>query len=217
MKRLLNLLVISTMILFIGCASYISLPKDTNRLAHNRIKKQDKAGLILAAEDYSESRKCYRYFYRDLLDMGYIPIYLCVGNQSDKGYEFTIRTENITFRFEDGTQAQAVNVKDVIDDSQSSPAVAALAFPLGILPAFLIGGSISQANDELDQDYSQKAFRDSHVLKGDNLFGFLFFKVPSGKNITTLKDATLEVKAAQKAAQGEMAETISCVVSIECD
>ena len=48
-----------------GCAYYIALPNDTSRLAHNRIKKQEKKGLIIAAEDYSEYRKCYRYFYTD--------------------------------------------------------------------------------------------------------------------------------------------------------
>lgn len=218
MKKLLNIFLMLLVFFFVGCASYIALPKDDTRFAHNRIKKQEKTGLILAAEDYSEYRKCRRYFYRDLLDAGYIPIYLCIGNKSTDGREFTIRTENIVFRFEDGSQAQAANVKDVIDESQSSPAVGILAFPLGIFPAFLIAGSISQANDELDQDYSQKAFRDSHIAPGDNLFGFLFFKVPEGKEITSIKDATLEIKAARKAVGGgDMAETVSCVVSIEGD
>src|SRR5687767_15323671 len=96
----LCLLVLST-----GCASYLSLPKDTERLAHNRIKKQEQKGLVIAAEDYSEPRKCRRYFYRDLLLEGYIPIYICIGNNGD--YEFTIRRENVIFRYEDGTQAKA--------------------------------------------------------------------------------------------------------------
>jgi len=210
---MLGLLMLASFL--VSCASYIALPKDTTRFAHNRIKKQEKSGLILAAEDYSEYSKCRRYFYRDLLNMGYIPIYLCIGNHSE--YEFTIRTENIIFRFEDGTQAQVVSFKEVIDQSQGSHAPAILAFPFGIIPAFLVWSSISDANDELDQDYSQKAFRDSHVLKGDNLFGFLFFKVPDGKQITSLKDATLEIKAYRKATQDKMAETISSVVSIDAD
>ncbi len=212
MKKLIGLLVILSLV---GCASYIALPKDTTRLAHNRIKKQEKSGLILAAEDYSESSKCYRYFYRNLLDMGYLPVYVCVGNQSD--YEFTIRNENIIYRFEDGTQAQAVSFKEIIDASQSSPAASILLFPFGIIPTFLSWNSIENANDQLDQDYSQKAFRDCHVLKGDNLFGFMFFKVPDGKKVVSTKDSTLEIKAAKKAAKGEMAETISLIVSVDAD
>ena len=213
MKRCLLFLLIA----LVGCASYIALPLDTMvrkpRMAHNKIKKQEKKGLIIAAEDYSEYRKCRRYFYRDLLSMGYIPIYLCMGNHSD--FEFTVRRENIIFRLEDGTEAKAVDAKEVIDDAQSSPGKSLFAFPLGIIPVFLIWGSISSANDQLDQDYSQKAFRDTHLIKGDDLVGFLFFKVPEGKKIQSVKDATLEVNATKKAGQGELAETLQFIVSIE--
>ncbi len=176
-------------ILFSGCSSYIALPKDTSRAAHNRIKKQVKDGLIVAAEDYSEYRRARRYFYRDLLDIGYIPIYICIGNQSES--EFTVRKEKITLILEDGTQAIAADVKEVIDNA---------------------GG-----NDALDQDYSQKAFRDSHVRKEDNLFGFLFFKAPTLKKSFSLKSATLQVLADKKAEPGQQGETLKFLVSIDTD
>jgi len=215
MKKIIGLIVALSLV---SCASYIALPKDTTRFAHNRIKKQEQKGLILAAEDYSESSKCRRYFYRDLLDLGYIPVYVCIGNQDD--YEFSIRSENIVFRFEDGSQAQPVSFKEVIEQSQDSHALSVLLFPLGILPGILSWGSISDANDELDQDYSQKAFRDCHVVKDDHLFGFMFFKVPEGKKVTFIKDATLEIKAAKKASKKDsrdQAEIVNFVVSVDAD
>ena len=211
MKRLLILSFLCTIIS--SCASYIALPKDTTRFPHNRIKKQVKKGLIIATEDYSSARKSYRYFYRDIFDSGYIPLYICIGNKGK--YEFAIRRKNITLRFEDGKAVKAADFKKVIDDSKQSHAPAILSFPLGIIPAFLIGHSITEANDKLDQDYSQKAFHDSYVLKGDNLFGFLFFEVPQGKTRDSLKDATLEVNAIKKATSGELAETLKFIVSIE--
>ena len=205
--------ILALLVLISGCSSYMALPMDTSRLAQNRMKKQVKKGLIIAAEDYSNPRISRRYFYRDILGLGYIPIYICVGNHSD--YEFTIRTKDILFRFEDGTPAQAASVKEVIDRAQASKFGAILAFPLAILPGILIWNSISSANDQLDQDYSLKAFRDSHILENDNIFGFLFFKIPRGKSGKSIKDATLEIKASKKAAKGEMAETIKFIVSID--
>ncbi|NUM34330.1 MAG: hypothetical protein HUU50_07290 [Candidatus Brocadiae bacterium] len=176
-------------ILFSACSSYIALPKDTSRAAHNRIKKQVKEGLIVAAEDYSEYRRARRYFYRDLLDLGYIPIYICIGNQSQS--EFTVRKANITLILEDGTEATAADVKEVIDEA---------------------GG-----NDALDQDYSQKAFRDSHIRHGDNLFGFLFFKAPKQRKAFSMKSATLQVLADRKAEPGQQGETFKFLVSIDTD
>ena len=201
--------------LFSGCASYIALPQDTTRAAHNRIKKQVKEGLIVAAEDYSEYRRARRYFYRDMVDLGYIPIYVCIGNQSES--EFTVRNEKITLRFEDGTEAKAADFKEVIDRAQLSGGTAFFGFLLGIAPGFFMLSSINNANDALDQDYSKKAFRDSHIRRGDNLFGFLFFKAPARKRIASLKDATLEVNADKKAEPGQQGETFKFLVSIDAE
>jgi len=183
-----HILLLCIAILFSGCGDYIALPKDTTRSAHNRIKKQVKDGLIIAAEDYSEYRRCRRYFYRDLLDLGYIPIYICLGNQSES--EFIVRKEKIRLLLEDTTELSAVDVKEVIDEA---------------------GGS-----DELDQDYSQKAFYDSYIRRGDNLFGFLFFKVPGQKKIS-LQGSSLQVIADKKAEAGQQGETLKVLVIVDTD
>lgn len=208
-------------LLFSGCSYYytaLDLDCDTTnypRFAHNRIKKQDKDGLVVAAEDFSNKDKSKRYFYRNLLSMGYIPIYLCLDNRGTA--EFTIRAENIIYRFEDGTEAPAANFKDVIDDAQYSYAGAIPLFLFAIWPGITAVKEISEANDKLDQDYSQKAFRNIHLMPEDHIFGFLFFKMPKGQGASSLKEGTLEVKADKKASQGEMAATIKLTVAIDSD
>jgi len=188
---------------------------DTARSSHNRINSQEQKGLVLAAEDYSAPEKCQRYFKRDLLDLGYIPIYLAISNRSE--YEFTIRREEIIFQFEDGMEAQAVPVQEVINAAYFSPAPALLAMPFGVIPGIALWLQIDHANQKLDQDYSEKIFKDIHIQQHDKMFGFIFFKVPVGRKATSklMKDASIEVLVSKKAVGNEMAEIFNFILSIE--
>lgn len=211
MKRILLLLLL---LASIGCASYRVFDSDRRRPAWMRINNREQKGLYIAAEDYSNPKKSIKYFGRDLHSMGYIPIYLCIGNRQD--YEFTVEAKDIVFKYENGVEAKSVKVEEVVEDAQSAPGVALLAFPLLIFPVVFIWDSIEEANFELDKDYTNKAFYDSYIEKDDELYGFIFFKIPEGQEDTTLQDARLELKVTKKAnaAKKEMAEELEFIVSI---
>ena len=208
-------IIVTLLALLAGCACYDALDMDTLRSAHNRIRSKEIKGLVLAAEDYSAPAKCLRYFQRDLLELGYIPIFLSICSHSD--YEFSLRRNNMILVLEDGLQAQSVEVKEVVPLVQSTPANALFSLPLAIFPAIFLWDSIEKANAKLDRDYWQKMFRDSHVRKGDKVYGFLIFRAPPGKIVTaeSMANATLEVAAVQKAAEGKMGEVVKFVLSIE--
>lgn len=213
MLRLLCLVSLSC--IFVGCASYRAYEKDISRPAHQHVKKKDLKGLVVAAEDYSSVEKSEKYFDRDLRNYGYLPIYLSFANDSD--YEFTVRQDNITFFYEDGSEAQLVGAKSVIEDTQNSYARALLGIPLLIFPAFIIGSSVSGANYELEKDYNAKSLRDFNIVKGEKVFGFVFFKIPAGKDSASLSDAILKINVVKKAKQGEMAETLEGILSLSTD
>ena len=194
-----------------SCASYRAYEKDESRPAPRRLKKKDLKGLIIAAEDYSPEKKSTRYFDRDLRSLGYVPIYICLYNSTD--YEFTIKKGNITFRYEDTTEAKVVDVEEVIAEAQSSPAIALVTFPF-LIPPFFIWSSISDANYDLEKDYNAKAFHGCNLIKDEKLFGFIFVKIPEDKGGASIKDSLLEIEVIKKAKKGEMAEPLTCKLSV---
>lgn len=201
----------------VGCFSYHALPSDTSRAAHNRINCQEQKKLVIAAEDYSASEKSQRYFQRDLLELGYIPIYISISNISQDS-EFTLKQENAVFQFEDGMEAYRVPVQQVMDDAYHSKTAAAIAMPFGIIPGVVLWLWTDHVNSQLDQDYSGKAFRDFHILPGERKFGFIFFQVPFGIGKITskeIKDGSIEFLVFKKASSTEMAEVFNFFVSIE--
>lgn len=212
MRKYTQLLFIFFIIIASSCASYRVYDMDTSRPAHRRVKKKNLKGLIVAVEDYSPENKSMRYFYRDLKNIGYIPIYFSIVNTTD--YEFTIKKDNIRFRFSDATEAKVVKVDEVIAAAQSSPAKALLAFPLLIFPTFFIWSSISEANYELEKDYRKKALHDFNIVKDEKIFGFIFIKVPDNKYDTPIKDSLIEFEVIKKSKKGEMAENLTCKLSV---
>jgi hypothetical protein len=218
LKKVEKLWLLSLILLLCSCASYQAFPTDTSRPAGTRIAKSEQKGLVIAAEDYSDTEKCEKYFCRDLHGEGYIPIFVCLENRGE--YEFTLRLENIILRYEDGTEAKAVDVDKVIRDVQSSPANALFALPLCIIPTFFIWPSITEANYQLDMDYTQKALHNSHITSNNSqIFGFAFFQIPRGREATSLQGASLELTVVKKASaeRQELAESLNFTVSISAD
>lgn len=205
-------------ILIAGCVSYHPLPKDMSRAAHNRINCQEQRGLVIAAEDYSSPEKCQRYFQKDLLSLGYIPVYIAVSNTSQDG-EFTLRQENIIFQFENGMEAFPVPVQQVIDEAYYSKVPSAVAMLCGIIPGVVLWLWTDHVNEQLDQDYSHKNFFDCHILPQERKFGFVFFQIPVGltKNFNPkqIKDGSVEILAFKKGTGTNMAEVFNFLVSIE--
>ncbi|WP_372366830.1 hypothetical protein [Candidatus Uabimicrobium sp. HlEnr_7] len=210
-----TLCVLTLSFVLIGCVSYRAYEKDTSRPAHQHVKKKDLKGLAIAAEDYSSAKKSEKYFNRNLRDYGYLPIYLSFANDSD--YEYTVRQGNISLSFEDGSQAQLVETKTVIENTQNSYGRALLGIPLLIFPAFIIGSSVSSANYDLEKDYNAKSLRDFNILKDEKVFGFVFFKLPSEKSNASLNDAIIKINVVKKAKQSEMAETLEGILSLSTD
>lgn len=205
---------LGVLLIISSCASYRVFDNDTRRPAWTRINKSEQKGLAIAAEDYSHWKKSEKYFARDLFNMGYIPVYVCIGNSKD--YEFTVQTSDIVFRYENGAEAKSVKVEEVVENAKSSPAISIPAFLFLIFPGALIWDAISEANFELDKDYTQKSFYDCHIKKDDELYGFVFFKIPEGQENTSVKDANLKIRVIKKASleKKEAAEDLDFIVSI---
>jgi len=196
----------------ISCASYRSFEQDVSRSAHNRINKQEIKKLAIVADDYSSEEKSLRYFDRDLRDMGYLPIYMSIENAGEN--EFILRMDKVSFRFEDGTRAVLAKPEEVIAEAESSHVPALFGFLLGIIPGPFMWGSISDANFQLHQDYEKKSLRNYHIKKGNKLFGFIFVKIPEGKEGVSLVDSILEIEVVKQAKGKELAKNLKFIVAV---
>ncbi len=194
MKKHLSLIAATTLslVIFSGCASYRAsslsmLPVETVFKYTNPNTPE----LLVVAKAFN-NRDCERYLDRDILSEGYQPIQICLRNNSNKQYVFTL----------DRISTAIASVEEVAEKVHTSTvgraagygAGALLLWPLAI-PAVIDGVKSYQANKALDQDFASKAAKNKIIPAHSQMNSVLFIPLHSFEDkftITLIDNETKE-------------------------
>ena len=145
------LLLFFVLISFYGCASYKPTPLP-NLQPEFATYSENIENITLAAKALSkeESKK---YFDRDIIGKGYQPVLMTIINDSNRHILFS----------PEGVSLPVISPQEVAEKSHTSTAGRVTAYGVGalflwplVIPAIVDGVKSSQANTQLDRDFSEK-------------------------------------------------------------
>lgn len=161
-----------------GCASYnaASLNSLSPEVFFQSSASGKKEDVVIAAKVFNKM-DCKRYLDRDVLNKGYQPLQLCIQNNSDKSYAFSlnrislpcVRSEEVAEKVHTSTIGRVLGY--------GIPGLL-IAWPL-VIPSIVDGIKSSEANEMLDSDFSSKTARDQ-IISPYSQFNKVIF-VPKGE------------------------------------
>lgn len=165
--------------LFSGCASYnaVALSNLSSSMMVSTLVGEN-SDVTAYAKAFTKS-DCIRYLDRDVISKGYQPLQLCIKNNSNKVYSFSL--DRITL-----PSASAQEVADKVHTSTvgrvTGYAVGALfLWPL-VVPAIIDGIKSSEANESLDNDYYTKMAKDQLIQPYSHINTVIFVPRADFKN-----------------------------------
>jgi len=166
---------LSIVILFLtGCASYKAA--SLNILSSEMIQTSyvNTETVLISAMAFNKA-DCKKYLDRDVIKKGYQPIQICIQNNSDKNYLFSLNRISLSC-------ARPEEVAEKVHTSTVGRAVgygAAAWFTCGLfaIPAVVDGVKSAEANEALDNDFSAKTARDQTIFSHSHLNKLIFVPV----------------------------------------
>lgn len=154
MKRNVDYFILLLFLVFVsfyGCASYKPTPLP-NLQPEFATYSESIENVTLACKTLSKE-ECKKYFDRDIIDKGYQPVQMTIVNDTDNAILF----------HPDGVSLPVCPPEEVAEKCHTSTAGRATAYGVGALilwplavPAIVDGVKSSQANTQLDRDFSEK-------------------------------------------------------------
>jgi hypothetical protein len=166
--------VVAFALLFSGCASYDAQPLGSLSQDVLKSSQQDSNKNVFVSAKAFNRNDCKRFLDRDVLAKGYQPVQLCIQNNSDKSYSFSLSRINLS------CVAPEVVSKKVHTSTVARAAgygSAALVFLPMVIPAVIDGIKSEKANEALDDDFSSKAARDQTIQPHSRFNKLLFVPV----------------------------------------
>lgn len=179
-----NFAILSAASLFLAsCASYNALPLNTLSSEEIDVKKPSQHPSITITAKKLSPAECMKYFDRDVIKKGYLPIQLYIQNDTNSSYAFSLNRISLA-------TARPEEVAEKVHTSTVGRAVgygtgALFFWPLAI-PAVVDGVKSSQANESLDADFEAKAARDQIISMHSYFNRVLFVPVNEYTNSFTL-------------------------------
>jgi|SRR5579862_3326364 len=174
-KKVFVFIPLSIVILFLtGCASYKAA--SLNILSSEMIQTSyvNTETVLISAMAFNKA-DCKKYLDRDVIKKGYQPIQICIQNNSDKNYLFSLNRISLSC-------ARPEEVAEKVHTSTVGRAVgygAAAWFTCGLfaIPAVVDGVKSAEANEALDNDFSAKTARDQTIFSHSHLNKLIFVPV----------------------------------------
>ena len=169
-KVTLPLLAVALLMLA-GCAGYKARP--LNRALIPTSGDIQEGSVALTYRIFTK-RDCAKYLDRDVIAKGYQPVHVTLQNRSNHRYSLCLG--NFSFPCADA-QEVAHQVHTSTAKRAASYGIGALfLWPL-IIPAVVDGVGSSQANQQLDADFDQKALKDQILEPYTTINGLVFIPV----------------------------------------
>jgi len=154
------ILVALSLVFLTGCASYNALP--LNSMSSEVIdvtKPAMRTDVTIAAKALSRS-ECIRYFDRDVIEKGYLPVQLYIQNNTKNAYVFSLNRVSLSVARPEVVAAKVHT--STVGRAVGYGAGALLLWPLAI-PAVVDGIKSARANQALDADFDAKCAQDQII------------------------------------------------------
>jgi len=165
------ILVALSLVFLTGCASYNALP--LNSMSSEVIdvtKPAMRTDVTIAAKALSRS-ECIRYFDRDVIEKGYLPVQLYIQNNTKNAYVFSLNRVSLSVARPEVVAAKVHT--STVGRAVGYGAGALLLWPLAI-PAVVDGIKSARANQALDADFDAKCAQDQIISMHSHMNKVLF-------------------------------------------
>jgi hypothetical protein len=165
-----------------GCASYKSKPLP-NLQPEFATYSENIENVTLAFKALSK-KECKQYFDRDIIGKGYQPVLTTIVNETDRHILFS----------PDGLSIPVCSPQEVAEKCHTSTAGRAAGYGVGalfiwplVIPAIVDGAKSSNANTQLDRDFSEKSMGQMVIGPHATHNGVIFFSNKEYQESFTVK------------------------------
>lgn len=175
--------------LLCGCAS-TQLPEVDAEPVGTAASVQSRDGLSVAVEPIGDRHRLERWFRKDIVSEGLLPIRIVIENTHPSA-SFIVRREAILLRSADDAAESASSAGNVTNEGGGKSVLAAGALTLSPL---LIGiGATLQGREQVTQyNLAEKQLATQTIPPGGGLQGFVYYKLPTNAPIASDYVVTLE-------------------------
>ena len=178
-----------------GCAHYGGKALDLQTGTAGFVRQRGIEELLVAVKDLSSPRDSEKYFDRELVEYGYVPVLVALQLDQDADATFDMSREDMRLVLQNGERLESAEPDEIASDVAFSHWRTALGY-LFLLPGPFVGSSVSHANQELEGDYQDKcldSIRINSQLRAHQ--GVVFFKIREDlRDSFDMEDAFVEVK-----------------------
>jgi hypothetical protein len=175
-------LVIVSLLIFSGCASYAPALVRLNPSGPN-VNKAEKAAVIVYVEEYATREKSEKAFDSDMVKEGILPVLVSVENGGREPLE--VKAADIIVR--EGKPLKMLTPEEAATKAQREPVGRALGWslivPIISIPIAVTASAIhtSKVNQQIVRDFEAKGFQDGAVMPNRERSGFVFFELQNGR------------------------------------
>ncbi len=159
------------------------------------VRQRNLDELNIAIKDLSSPRDSVKYFDRELIAYGYLPVLVALQLDGSSDATFDMSRQDLRLVLKNGQRLESAEPDETASDVAFSHWRTAVGF-LFLLPGPFVASSVTHANQELEGDYQDKCL-DSIRINAQLRFhqGVVFFKIPEKlRGSFDMEDAFLEVK-----------------------
>lgn len=186
---------LSLALVLASCASYGGHALDLETGAAGFVRQRGLEELHVAIKDLSSPRDSVKYFDRELVDYGYVPVLVALQLDQSSDATFDLSRQDMRLVLSSGRRLESVAPEEIASEVAFSHWRTAFGY-LFLLPGPFVASSVSHANQELEGDYRDKSL-DSLRINSERRSqqGITFFRIPEElRDSFNMEDAFVEVK-----------------------
>ncbi len=183
------------LLLLTSCAHYDGKALELVTGTAGFVRQRNLDELNIAIKDLSSPRDSVKYFDRELIAYGYLPVLIALQLDGSSDATFDMSRQDLRLVLQNGQRLESAEPDETASDVAFSHWRTAFGF-LFLLPGPFVASSVGHANQELKGDYQDKCL-DSIRINAQLRFhqGVVFFKIPEKlRGSFDMEDAFLEVK-----------------------
>lgn len=196
-----------------GCAYYGGVGLDQYESPPGITQQRLVDGLYVAVHDLSPGRASERFFDREIVDYGFVPVMLSLDLHDSSIALFDVNRHDLRLVLGNAERLEAVAPETLAQDVAFSYWRSTFGF-LFILPGFFVASSVTNANEDLLHDYKHKSFNTIQLGPRWRSFrGVVFFSIHEELRDTfAMEDAFVEVKIYKRQSEQDIGKIIEIPV-----
>ena len=183
------------LLLLTSCAHYDGKALELETGTAGFVRQRNLDELNIAIKDLSSPRDSVKFFDRELIAYGYMPVLVALQLNGDADVTFDMSRQDLRLVLKNGQRLESAAPDETASAVAFSHWRTAFGF-LFLLPGPFVASSVNHANQELEGDYQDKSLdsvRINSQLRSHQ--GVVFFKIPEElRGSFDMEDAFLEVK-----------------------